>query len=97
MTLSDLDRLLRATLPGQGGCLSVTVTDLSSHETCLRDLLVKAMDMATLKGAMLVEIALPLGRFPDIGLIFCGVPVRDCGPSGVLRLVYAPQTITIAA
>ncbi|MDB5642208.1 MAG: hypothetical protein JWN07_1525 [Hyphomicrobiales bacterium] len=97
MTLSDLDRLLRATLPGQGGRLSVTVTDLPTHESGVRDLLAKAVDMAALKGARLVEISLPLGRFPAFGSKYRGVPVRDCGRSGVLRLVYDSETVTIAA
>jgi hypothetical protein len=97
MTLSDLDRLLRATLPGQGGRMSVTVTDLPSRDSSLRDLLAKATDMATLKGALLVEIALPLASFPAIGSKFRGVPVRDCGRSGVLRLVYDAPAATIAA
>jgi hypothetical protein len=97
MTMSDLDRLLHATLPGQGGRLSVTVTDLPLHEKGVRDLLAKASDMAKLKGASLVEIALPLGRFPTIGFMFRGVPVRDCGRSGVLRLVYDSEATTIAA
>jgi hypothetical protein len=97
MTMSDLDRLLHATLPGQGGRLSVTVTDLPINERGVRDLLAKAADMAKLKGALLVEISLPLGRFPTIGSKFRGVPVRDCGRSGVLRLVYDSETTTIAA
>lgn len=97
MTMSDLDRLLHATLPGQGGRMSVTVTDLPAHESGVRDLLAKAADMAKLKGAILVEISLPLGRFPAIGSRYRGVPVRDCGRSGVLRLVYDSETATIAA
>lgn len=97
MTMSDLDRLLHATLPGQGGRMSVTVTDLPSHEKGVRDLLAKAAEMARLKGAQLVEISLPLGRFPAIGGKYLGVPVRDCGRSGVLRLVYDSEAEIIAA
>ena len=66
MTMSDLDRLLHATLPGQGGRMSVTVTDLPLHESGVLNLLTKAVDMAKLKGAELVEISLPRGRFPAI-------------------------------
>jgi hypothetical protein len=98
MTMSDLDRLLHATLPGQGGRMSVTVTDLPLHETGVLNLLAKAADMAKLKGAELVEISLPRGRFPAIGAKYRGVPVRDCGLSGVLRFVYdSSETATIAA
>ncbi len=97
MTLSDLDRLLHATLPGQGGRMSVTVTDLPVRESGVRDLLAKASDMAQLKGARLAEISLPVGRFPGIGSKYRGVPVRDCGPSGVLRFVYDSEATTRAA
>lgn len=97
MDLSDLDRLLHATLPGQGGRMSVTVTDLPGHERGVRDLLAKAAEVAKLKGASLVSIELPLSRYPAIGAQFGDVPVSDCGRSGVLRLVYGAPLATIAA
>jgi len=96
MMMSDLDRLLDATLPGQCGRLSVTLTDLPC-ETGVRDLLDKAADMATLKGTPLVEIHLPFARFPSIGTLFRNVPVRDCGRADVLRFTYDAQPAAMLA
>ncbi|MEY3553355.1 MAG: hypothetical protein RL735_1703 [Pseudomonadota bacterium] len=91
MDMSDLDRLLRATLPGQGGRMSVTLTDLPAHLRSLQDLLAKAAEMAELQGAPLVEIHLPVQRYPQIGAAFRNVPVRDCGRSAVLRFIYESE------
>ena len=91
MDVSDLDRLLRATLPGQGGSMSVTLTDLPDHLRSLQDLLAKAAEMAELQGAPLVEIHLPVQRYPQIGAAFRNVPVRDCGRSAVLRFIYESE------
>jgi hypothetical protein len=91
MDMSDLDRLLRATLPGQSGRMSVTLTDLPAHLRSLQDLLAKAAEMAELQGAPLVEIHLPVQRYPQIGAAFRNVPVRDCGRSAVLRFIYESE------
>ena len=91
MDMSDLDRLLRATLPGQGGRMSVTLTDLPDHLRSLQDLLAKAAEMAELQGSPLVEIHLPVQRYPQIGAAFRNVPVRDCGRSAVLRFIYESE------
>ncbi len=91
MDMLDLDRLLRATLPGHNGRMSVSLTDLPGHLLGLQDLLTKAADMADLQGAPLIEIHLPVQRYPQIGLSFRDVPVRDCGRSGVLRFIYESE------
>ena len=91
MDVSDLDRLLRATLPGQGGSMSVTLTDLPDHSRSLQDLLAKAAEMAELQGSPLVEIHLPVQRYPQIGAAFRNVPVRDFGRSAVLRFIYESE------
>ncbi len=97
MTLSDLESLLHASLSGLGALISVTVTDLPADERGLRQLLAKAAEVARLKATPMIEIQLPRGRFPGIGATYGGAPVRDCGPSSVLRLVYGKQPVIIAA
>jgi hypothetical protein len=97
MTMSDLDRLLNATLLGTNDRISVTVTDIPEHEIQLLDLLDKALEMATRKRTVLSEIQLPMARFPSVGAQYWHVPVTDSGDNGVVRLVYGQEIDALAA
>lgn len=97
MTMSDLDRLLNATLVGTKDRISVTVTEVPEHEIDLLRLLDKAIEIATAKRSPLTEIQLPMSRFPAVGSHFWHVPVTDSGENGVLRLVYGDEIQAFAA
>ena len=97
MTMSDLDRLLNATLLGSGSRISVTVTEVPEHEIQLMDLLDKAIELACRKQTALTEIQLPMSRFPSVGAEYWHVPVRDSGDQGVLRLIYGEEIEDLAA
>ncbi|MDO9441045.1 MAG: hypothetical protein Q7T73_09160 [Beijerinckiaceae bacterium] len=97
MTMSDLDRLLNATLLGTSDRISVTVTDVPDLEVDLRELLDKALEMATRKRTVLSEIQLPMSRFPAVGAQYWHVPVTDSGNHGVVRLIYGEQIDALAA
>ena len=88
MTLSDLERLLHATLPGQGGLLSVTVTDMPPQEASVHALIDKALEMAELKRTALVSVELPLRLYSGLEADYAGLELRDCGRRDVLRFVY---------
>ncbi|MDB5650232.1 MAG: hypothetical protein JWL62_1752 [Hyphomicrobiales bacterium] len=97
MTMSDLDRLLNATLLGTTDRISVTVTEIPDDPTNLIDLLEKAFEVGARKCTPLAAIQLPLNRFPLIPATFLHVPVTDSGNSGVLRLIYGEDVAAVAA
>lgn len=97
MTMSDLDRLLNATLLGTTDRISVTVTDVPDDEADLMDLLEKAIEVGARKCTPLAAIQLPLSRFPSVGAVFLRVPVTESGNSGVLRFIYGEDVAAIAA
>ncbi len=72
----------------------LTVTQVPDDEEELLKLLERAMLGGFLHHAPLMEIHLPMERFPHIESKFWHVPVEDCGNAQVLRFFFgkAEQT-----
>jgi hypothetical protein len=66
----------------------LTITPVPEHE----DELLKLLDRAMVKGfanqARLMEIHLPMARFPSLDSKFWHVPIEDCGDAQVLRFFF---------
>lgn len=95
MSPDDLDRLLEAAIPAAART-SVTLTETPADPGDVLRLLERAMTVGYRRGAPLVEIEACLADYPDLPGAFWHVPIEDCAPSGVLRLVFAP-TLSSAA
>jgi hypothetical protein len=88
MTLSDLERLLHATLTDQGGLMSVSVTEMPQQEANIHALIGKALEVARIKSIPLVSVELPLGLYSGLEADYADLQLRDCGGQDVLRFVY---------
>jgi hypothetical protein len=76
---------------------TLTVTEVPERADDLVKLLERAMLRAFDNHSRLVEIHLPMERFPSIESKFWHVPVEDCGGSSVLRLFFEATDEAIAA
>lgn len=85
--IPDFERMLQAVLPATGRT-SLTLTDIPSGEDVLMEMLEKALISSNDCHSRLTEIHLPMRTFPALGSQFWHVPVADCGPSDVVRLVF---------
>jgi hypothetical protein len=73
----------------------LTVTEVPEGEDELLKLLDRAMVGGFLNHAPLMEIHLPMERFPHIESKFWHVPVEDCGDLQVLRFFFEkPESIS---
>lgn len=87
MKQANFERVLDKGLPLPGRT-TLTVTEVPERAEDLLKLLERAMVGGFLNHARLMEIHLPMARFPYMESKFWHVPVEDCGDLHVLRLFF---------